>query len=318
MDNSQRSDKLGVFCRMPPELRQEIYTHYVREPQGYLHNPETNKLRTADKQPVDLNLMYTCKQIAAEMHGLALQTNLVTFRTFIPEEGTPRASMRAARFDDFITTRMLLAQQYITVAALPLQATHLGRESHHEFMRKNHPTSLLARAISETDRTFAMDQYTQALREGKCWRSLDAHQFPDGLACMTRLYFADQIDISPCYALEMLGKSYTQHRADRMQDTFDIIAKDLRNATSYMQDVFGYNPKHKFVTDHFKSSAHIAAFMSCTLHPWSLPTEAELNALQESTGHTGWLYVNPEPHGAINSLLTLVASFWPALDHRTM
>jgi hypothetical protein len=49
-----------------------------------------------------------------------------------------------------MTTRILLAQQYITAAALPLRANHLDRESHQEFMIKRHPISLLARAIHET------------------------------------------------------------------------------------------------------------------------------------------------------------------------
>jgi hypothetical protein len=318
MDNAKCPHLLGVFCRLPPELRQEIYIHYVYEPQGYSHNPVTNKLCTADKRPVDLNLMYTCKQIAAEMHGLALQTNLITFRTFIPEEGTPRASIRAARFDDFMTTRILLAQQYITAAVLPLQATHLGHESHQEFMHKNYPISMLAQAIQEADRTYDMTQFAQCLRDGKDWRSHDAHLFPDGKACMTRLYFADQIDISPCYALEMLKERYTNRSAQWTEDTFGIIANDLRNATSYMRDVYNYDLGHQFVTGQFKSPAHIAAFMHNAIDPWSVPTEAELEAVQDSTGHEGQLYLDPQPRDAGNSLLTLFASFGPALTRRTM
>jgi hypothetical protein len=135
---------------------------------------------------------------------------------------------------------------------------------------------------------------------------------------MTRLYFADQIDISPCYALEMLKERYTHRSADWMEGTFSIIANDFRNATLYMQDVFNYDPGHKFVTDQFKSPEHIAAFMNNAMDPWSMPTEAELDAMQDLTGHKGWLYLDPQPRDAIYSLLTLFASFWPTLNRRTV
>jgi hypothetical protein len=54
-------------CRLlniPRELRDEIYAYYLTEDEGYRHHPETNTLRCFDGKPIDLALMYCCKQIA--------------------------------------------------------------------------------------------------------------------------------------------------------------------------------------------------------------------------------------------------------------
>jgi hypothetical protein len=70
------------FFRLPLELREQVYFHYVYEPTGYHHEATSGKLRCADGRPLDLALQYTCRSIAAEMSGLALQHNTITFTPF--------------------------------------------------------------------------------------------------------------------------------------------------------------------------------------------------------------------------------------------
>ncbi|KAF1965109.1 hypothetical protein BU23DRAFT_490703, partial [Bimuria novae-zelandiae CBS 107.79] len=65
------------FLRLPRELRDEVYFHYVYERDGYFHDVQSNRLRTSTGAPIDLALMRTCKQVASEMDGLALRENTI-------------------------------------------------------------------------------------------------------------------------------------------------------------------------------------------------------------------------------------------------
>ncbi|KAK3369767.1 hypothetical protein B0T24DRAFT_532555 [Lasiosphaeria ovina] len=78
---------------LPRELRDHIYRHYVYTSggDGYIFDYEARKLRLADNRPIDLGLMYTCRLAAAEMRGLALRLNTITFSTLYSEELRSRA-----------------------------------------------------------------------------------------------------------------------------------------------------------------------------------------------------------------------------------
>lgn len=69
------------FLSIPPELRTQIYRHYLLLEDGYFFRSETGKLTTVNNEPIDLSLMYSCKLIAQEMQGMPLGLNLVTFST---------------------------------------------------------------------------------------------------------------------------------------------------------------------------------------------------------------------------------------------
>jgi hypothetical protein len=49
---------------------------------GYVHNFQTNRLVSADNEPLDFSLNLSCRQIAHEMEGVALEVNKITFRTY--------------------------------------------------------------------------------------------------------------------------------------------------------------------------------------------------------------------------------------------
>jgi hypothetical protein len=70
------------LLRIPQELRDEIYVYYLGD-EGYHHPPETNTLRHKDGKAIDIALVFTCKQVAAEMAGLPLKLNFTIFKTHL-------------------------------------------------------------------------------------------------------------------------------------------------------------------------------------------------------------------------------------------
>ncbi|MCJ1323697.1 hypothetical protein MMC10_000358 [Thelotrema lepadinum] len=70
------------FLGLPRELRDIIYEYYVLDEGGGYHFDHSScKFRASNGQPINLALMYTCKSVAADMHGLALRTNSLIFST---------------------------------------------------------------------------------------------------------------------------------------------------------------------------------------------------------------------------------------------
>ena len=68
------------FFRQPWELQDLIYHHYLSSETGLEYDSDKNRLTTADGEGIDLSLEYTCRVPAAELQGLALRLNKVTFR----------------------------------------------------------------------------------------------------------------------------------------------------------------------------------------------------------------------------------------------
>ncbi|KAI4118026.1 MAG: hypothetical protein LQ345_001826 [Seirophora villosa] len=85
------------FLSLPHELRDMIYQYYVFEPDGYHFDLASGKLRASGNRPINLALMYTCTLVAAEMHHLALQSNVLNFSTSITPSAIERK--KAAHFD---------------------------------------------------------------------------------------------------------------------------------------------------------------------------------------------------------------------------
>ncbi|KAJ0365054.1 hypothetical protein COL26b_012219 [Colletotrichum chrysophilum] len=110
------------FLSLPREIRDIIYAFYVFAEDGYtcnydrlagsiLSQHELNAntprryvagvLQRADLQPIDLNLSYTCRLVAREMRGVALETNAITFSTMTSNE----LRTIALRFNHFMVKR---------------------------------------------------------------------------------------------------------------------------------------------------------------------------------------------------------------------
>jgi hypothetical protein len=73
------SQTQSIFFRLPQELRDEVYNHYVWEKEGYLYNSITRKMEKSNGQAIDIALNFTCKSIANEIGGLALKSNDLRF-----------------------------------------------------------------------------------------------------------------------------------------------------------------------------------------------------------------------------------------------
>jgi hypothetical protein len=89
-------EQQSKLLTLPRELRDIIYYYYLEVEGGYIPNYTTRKLFRADGQPVDLTLTYACKQVAAEMHGLALEVNSITFSTVYSDAAQKRVGFYAA------------------------------------------------------------------------------------------------------------------------------------------------------------------------------------------------------------------------------
>ncbi|KAK1729013.1 hypothetical protein CaCOL14_008533 [Colletotrichum acutatum] len=90
------------FLSLPRELRDLIYERYLAVDGGYVCDSQAfidGKLRAGNHGgPIDLNLIYACRQTAQETDGMALRVNQITFRT-ITSEGL---RILAARFDSLM------------------------------------------------------------------------------------------------------------------------------------------------------------------------------------------------------------------------
>ncbi|RSL53730.1 hypothetical protein CEP54_010231 [Fusarium duplospermum] len=76
---------------LPYELREQIFRHYFKLDRGYFYDGESEKLVTADGQPIDLSLMYTCHSIANNTKHIPLSVNTITFSTVYREDWRERA-----------------------------------------------------------------------------------------------------------------------------------------------------------------------------------------------------------------------------------
>ena len=79
------------FLKLPRELRDMVYQHYVLEPDGYHYDYDASTFRKFNGQPLDLSLTYTCKAIRVEMRYITLNTNRLVFTTVYSESERLRA-----------------------------------------------------------------------------------------------------------------------------------------------------------------------------------------------------------------------------------
>jgi hypothetical protein len=66
---------------LPREVRDLVYDFYFTLPGGYMFHFESKKLQDDEYQPLNLFLLYSCRQIASETHDLPLRLNTITFTT---------------------------------------------------------------------------------------------------------------------------------------------------------------------------------------------------------------------------------------------
>ncbi|KAK0614770.1 hypothetical protein B0T14DRAFT_487154 [Immersiella caudata] len=98
------------FLELPREMRDQTNQEYLTlgTEGGYTYDFATNRLCMTDYTPIDLKLMYTCRLITTEMHGLALKSHAINFTTLYSEE----LRTRAGRWDYLMTLPRRLDSKY--------------------------------------------------------------------------------------------------------------------------------------------------------------------------------------------------------------
>jgi len=71
------------LLRIPRELRDEIYAHCLASDEGYHYHAETKTLRYINGTAIDLGLLRTCNQVAAEAAEFTLSKHAIKFKTRI-------------------------------------------------------------------------------------------------------------------------------------------------------------------------------------------------------------------------------------------
>ncbi|KAF5490049.1 hypothetical protein CGCS363_v012703 [Colletotrichum siamense] len=86
------------FFDLPREVRDLIYGQYVISDGGYVLDFESNTLKCANGDNIDLAFMLTCKAVANELRTVPFSTNTLNFSTICSEE----CRITAGRFDDLV------------------------------------------------------------------------------------------------------------------------------------------------------------------------------------------------------------------------
>ncbi|KAI8188033.1 hypothetical protein K4K52_005243 [Colletotrichum sp. SAR 10_76] len=86
------------FFDLPREVRDLIYGQYVISDGGYVLDFESNTLKCANGDNIDLAFMLTCKAVANELRTAPFSTNTLNFSTICSEEHRITAGL----FDDLV------------------------------------------------------------------------------------------------------------------------------------------------------------------------------------------------------------------------
>ncbi|KAF0317435.1 hypothetical protein GQ607_015387 [Colletotrichum asianum] len=86
------------FFDLPREVRDLIYAQCVYSDGGYISDFDSNRLKCANGDSIDLTFMLTCKRVTREARGIALSSNILNFSSVCSEEHR----ITAGRFDTFL------------------------------------------------------------------------------------------------------------------------------------------------------------------------------------------------------------------------
>jgi len=106
------------LCRLPRELRDEIYDYYACDEEGLAYDYPSRTLKYASG--AELSLPLTCKMVANEMKGTHLRVNTITFIPCCSETDEDRLCERrsiAGRFEHLLRSARLTKLNMLNYAA---------------------------------------------------------------------------------------------------------------------------------------------------------------------------------------------------------
>jgi len=216
----------SLLFRLPRELRDEIYGYYLREQNGYIFSLSAQKLRQSNGLPIELALGYTCKRVAAEIHGYAFRENTLRFHILPQTQDTFRKCSTADVFESLLEwrarcCRCMLAHAYwlVTVEAM--------RE-----VRNRHPGNIavaqLEQAIIEhgnwklcrgfIDRMWMLDYYIEEVIIHDLIQTIAKH--PDFERLTSKEYDPD-MNPGPSYIHAYTDSEYSSSSSDLSDDDYD-------------------------------------------------------------------------------------------------
>ncbi|KAI4688133.1 uncharacterized protein J4E84_005061 [Alternaria hordeiaustralica] len=136
----------SLLFRLPRELRDEIY-HYYSQANGYYYDSTSGTLRMDGGESIDLSLQYTCKRTAAEMQGIALGINKITFRTMVDLPRPSDQLMKSQVFDHYIRKRRRTILSRMVEWTYPLVTDETMRQ-----LCERHPANLAVKKMRELHR----------------------------------------------------------------------------------------------------------------------------------------------------------------------
>ncbi|KAF2656299.1 hypothetical protein K491DRAFT_757665 [Lophiostoma macrostomum CBS 122681] len=267
------SDQLqsGLF-RLPRELRDEIYAHYLLEEDGYFYDFESRRmLRNSDTVSNELKaneptskelvprssaLSLTCRRAADELRWVALRTDSVTFIPGYSEhyEGEYKGiKSRAGRFECLLKYVQVTKMDIMVYAKKLLTPEILGEiETRYPGLSKHFRAPLTAASMEEQG-------------------SFDTQWFLPNLFNNDEFGLALSIDFHDAlqFALELI----------RGHDHFDQLAKKALEPLppKTLQHVNMDNRRHR----NLFSATSLSTILDWHPAPWAIPSDTELSSIEQ-------------------------------------
>ncbi|KAJ3525827.1 hypothetical protein NM208_g1499 [Fusarium decemcellulare] len=250
-----------TFTSLPYKLRQQIYHEYFKLDDGYVCNA-SGKLTTADKQPIDLSLIYTCRLIASEAKDTPLAVNIISFSTIYSRELSPWAG----RFQYLIKFYTLMEADLVLRLA-----PYITPEMWPEIATKFPQFSSTLRSILE--QKWLWNGYI------KDWGSLDFRRNITSLRGFSGLLGPTD----PAWLHGSYLNTHTIQEAIRLSLDLVVPTQKSKFAKLVNKMVPGWTSSRSPIYDRF---------VQLRLHQWAFPSRSELEAMgDELQDDAEWRFI---------------------------
>ncbi|KAF4868644.1 hypothetical protein CGCSCA1_v012163 [Colletotrichum siamense] len=237
------------FFDLPREVRDLIYGQYVISDGGYVLDFESNTLKCANGDTIDLAFMLTCKAVANELRTVPFSTNTLNFSTICSEEHR----VTAGRFGDLI---MRISKQ-------------LGEKLHNiypdnlsvpddvwEELTRNHPrfAPYLGMIKGRANKWWTNDQ--GKLRQHSDWRNVS----PTGCCGETPSVFRD-FSRAAMQTILAHKDRFSPEQFSNFQNGVFVLGEERRNDGPY--------------------PAHLERLAGLNPDPWEIPTRQRVDDMMD-------------------------------------